>query len=101
VTIAELQGLLKPDEAAIQYLVTDHDGYVVAVSKDAVAFAKLWIVEDALRADVAALRRQLDPSLWEVLPPNISPFDRALSYRLYQQLWQPIESVVAGKAKGF
>jgi CHAT domain-containing protein len=101
VTIAELQGLLKPDEAALQYLVTDRDAYVVAISKEAVAFAKLGVVERGLRADVAALRRQLDPSLWEVIPPNISGFDRALAHRLYEQLWKPVESVVAGKANVF
>lgn len=101
VTVAELQALLKPDEAALQYLVTDTDGYVIAVSKEAVTFAKLRIVEVALREDVSALRRQLDPSMWNVLPPNISAFDRALAHRLYRQLWQPVESVVAGKAKVF
>lgn len=101
VTIAELQALLKPDEAALQYLVADYDGYVIAVSKDAVTFEKLWIAGSGLRDDVSTLRRQLDPSMWNVLPPNISAFDRGLAYRLYQQLWRPVESVVAGKAKVF
>ncbi|MDZ4870308.1 MAG: CHAT domain-containing tetratricopeptide repeat protein [Alphaproteobacteria bacterium] len=101
VTIADLQALLKPDEAALQYVVADYDGYVIAVSKEAVTFEKLRIAGSGLRDDVSTLRRQLDPSMWNVLPPNISALDRALAYRLYQQLWRPVESVVAGKAKVF
>jgi CHAT domain-containing protein/tetratricopeptide (TPR) repeat protein len=99
VNIMELQELLRDDEAIVQYVVTAYDGYVFAITKDAVMFEKLPVVEKLLSKDVATLRGQLDPSRWKVLPPAIAPFDRALAYRLYQQLWQPIAATVAGKTK--
>jgi CHAT domain-containing protein len=114
VTISGLQGggttegdgevppaLLQPDEAVVQFVVTEQDGFVFAVSREKIVFEKLHIVDAIMREDIAKLRQQLDPAYWNVLPPNISAFDRALAYRLYQQIWKPIEGVVAGKAKVF
>jgi CHAT domain-containing protein len=97
----DLPALLQADEAIVQFVVTEQDGYVFAVSREKVVFEKLHIVDAIMREDIAKLRQQLDPSYWNVLPPNISAFDRALAYRLYQQIWKPVEGVVAGKAKVF
>jgi CHAT domain-containing protein len=97
----EVPALLQADEAVVQFVVTEQDGYVFAVSREKVVFEKLHIVDAIMREDIAKLRQQLDPSYWNVLPPNISAFDRALAYRLYQQIWKPVEGVVAGKAKVF
>jgi CHAT domain-containing protein len=101
VDVMGTQQMLRDDEAIVQFVVADGDGYVFAVTKDAVAFEKLHTVKVLLSRDIAALRAQLDPSRWTVLPPAIAPFDRALAHRLYQQLWQPIAGTVAGKSKVF
>jgi len=101
IELMQVQEMLRDDEAIVQFVVAHGDGFAFAVTKDAVAFEKLWVVRAQLSRDVAALRAELDPSRWNVLPPAIAPFNRDLAHRLYQQLWKPIEATVAGKAMVF
>ncbi len=107
-SIAETQGLLKPDEALLLVLVNPEATYVWGLSHERVAWARADDLGDAaMTRAVATLRGALtatasrgdpavDPLVFTGLP--VPDFDRALSFRLYAELVQPVESVFEGKS---
>lgn len=101
VTAAEISSLLAANEAAVQFVIGDRDGVVFVATRAGLEWFKLDVGTDALAADIAALRQQLDPSLWNVLPPGIEGFDRARAWRLYQKIWQPMAAMLKGKTTVF
>jgi CHAT domain-containing protein len=60
-TIAEVRGLLKDDEALVAFLVGSSRSFVWAVTHERAEWAQIEAGEDVLRAHVAALRSGLDP----------------------------------------
>lgn len=106
-SIAETQGLLKPDEALLLVLVNPEATYVWGVSRERVAWARADDLGDAamtravatLRGALTATASRGDPAVDPVVFAGrpVPAFDRALSFRLYAELVQPVESVFAGK----
>ena len=110
-TVAETQGLLKPDEGLLLILVNPEATYVWGVTRDQVEWARSESLnEEAMNAAVAALRASLttaaassrgddgdwlDPALLTGRPTP--SFDRAEAYRLYAELVKPVEGVFEGK----
>lgn len=111
-TVAETQGLLKPDEGLLLILVNPEATYVWGVTRDRVEWARsASLNEEAMNAAVAALRASLttaaassrgddgdwlDPALLTGRPTP--SFDRAEAHRLYAELVKPVEGVFEGKA---
>lgn len=98
VSIAETQALLSNDEAVVLPFVLDEETVLFAVTKTAAVWAPSAATTASVTKDVAALRKQLNPSRWE---GTLAPFDRTLAHRLYQQLWAPLEGALGGKAQVF
>lgn len=101
VSAAEVSSILAPNEAAVQYVLGERDGVVFVATKQGLEWFRLDVGTEAIGADIAALREQLDPSYWQVLPPAIEGFDRARAYRLYQKIWQPMAAALKGKTTVF
>lgn len=85
--------LLHDDEALIEFLIPpDKDqGLVFAVSKDQVAWARLSLSGDELKARVNKLRAEIDPEAYGLqggvgAGPIPGFFDRQASFDLYQAL---------------
>lgn len=97
--IAETQSLLKADEAVVLYLPVEEAMFLIGVSKSDIVWTVAAVRSEELTKNIAALRRQLDPNLWQTRP--LEPFDRALAHRLYRSMWAPLESVVKGKVQVF
>jgi CHAT domain-containing protein len=106
-SVAEAQGLLKPNEALLLVLVNPEATYVWGVSRDRIEWARADDLGDAamtqavngLRASLttAASRGDptLDPAIFAGRP--VAAFDRAEAYRLYSELVEPVEGVFEGK----
>ena len=97
--VAETQNLLQPGEAVVLLLPVEEASFLFAVSKTKIAWAVAPAGNSELTKQVAALRRQLDPNLWNARP--LEPFDRAAAHRLYRELLMPLEDVLAGKTQVF
>ncbi len=94
-TLAELQTLLKPDEALVMWLSAQSRTYILAVRRDRVAFERADIGRTALDASVRALRRTLDPSNVTTLA-DVPPFDVTRAHELYKAVLAPVEPILAG-----
>ncbi len=95
-SIAETKALLKPDEALVSFLSMNEKSYVFAVTREASVWRQIPAGSKSIGDQVSRLRLGLyDPA------PDASPrpFDLAASFELYQTLFGPIESALAGKAK--
>lgn len=97
-TVAEVQALLQDDEAAVLPFVLEDQTILFAVTKTTAVWAGTAATAASLGKDVAALRAELDPVAWI---GSFAPFDRALSYRVYRSVWQPIEAALEGKRNVF
>jgi CHAT domain-containing protein len=96
--LPETQALLGTGEALVMVKCGDADCHLFAASQDRSAWSRATLSATELTANVAALRRQLDPDQWRV---PFAPFDRALAHRLYRELWAPLEGVLHGKTHVF
>ncbi|MEQ1865344.1 MAG: CHAT domain-containing tetratricopeptide repeat protein [Micropepsaceae bacterium] len=98
-TLIEAQDLLRPDEAIVVFVPADEKVFLFAVSRSKAVWAVAPVGYDDLTKRVATLRSQLDPDQW--LGSALPPFDRALAYRLYRDLWAPLENVLRDKSQVF
>jgi CHAT domain-containing protein len=106
-SMAETQGLLRPDEGLLLVLVNPEATYVWAVTRDRAAWTRAEdLGEAALGEAVGRVRRSLttaasrgDPTLnVAIYARRPAPaFDTAEAHRLYARLIQPVEPVLAGK----
>lgn len=97
--------LLGKDEALILLMVPPgaRHGLVFAVSKEAIGWDVIGLSGAELKALVGQLRGDIDTMAYGIDPavraqgPGFVPFDRALSYRLYQALFggSEIQRVIA------
>lgn len=115
-TLADIQGLLRPSEALVAYLTTAHETFVWAVSREGWEWRRIETGPEALAKQVVALRCGLDHSGWrgaegaarcldalglasdKVPGPNDAlPFDLGRAHELYAQLLGPVAGVIKGK----
>jgi CHAT domain-containing protein/tetratricopeptide (TPR) repeat protein len=113
--------LLKPDEALVQFMVSDREVFVWAISRSAERWARSSLDAKAVSERVAALRCGLDSSQWEgdhsanaceaalkTVPrlsveaisgneENVLPFDLSRAHELYTALLAPVDDVIKGK----
>ncbi len=90
VTVGRARAALRPGEALIATYVGPERTYVWAIPRiGPVAFVAAPLGEQALTADVARLRRALDPRVATL--GEIPEFDVALAHRLYSALLEPVQ----------
>jgi CHAT domain-containing protein len=104
--IADVQGLLKPHEALILFLVTAEDSYVWAIGADTSTWTRVAVGADTLTESVKKLRATLDPTgtsrgaegaFGEEFSEGGTPFDRTTAHALYTQFLAPLAEVIDGK----
>lgn len=110
--LAEVQALLRPDEALILIFVGPQFTDVFAVSPKKVGWHQVGAGTATLADVVATLRQELDPTApsrsaaaLEDEPAPARPagagFSRGMAFRLYEVLLQPVEPVFADAAHIF
>lgn len=100
-TVAEVQATLDPDEALILTFTDLANTYVWAISPTDVAWHRADIGTDVIAEMVKLLRSQLSvteenragKSLKGDFVASVAPFDRQVSYQLYEQLLEPLEPI--------
>lgn len=106
-SIAELQALLRPDEALVMTLTDESFLYTWAVSSTASAWTRAEVQQDDIAALVQGLRAQLrveednraGVSLNRAADaPKIRGFDRGAAHQLYQHTLAPLEPVIGDAA---
>lgn len=112
IALADVQGLLKPNEALVHYVVHGADLFVWAVTRERFAWRRIERPYAEIRDRVQALRCGLDPAEWvgETRPlrclklvgrtiddKGTLPFDVAAAHDLYQTLLAPLETVIGDR----
>lgn len=119
VSIAETQGLLRPDEALVQFLDLQEiagipeTAFAWLITKTDARWARLPIGTQAISRAVGTLRCGLDVAGWQegggktvcrdilkLTPPAADaplPFDVTVAYELYQALLAPFATELQGK----
>jgi CHAT domain-containing protein len=88
-TVESVRASLQPSEAIVSIYVTRDRTFVWAISAEGVvAFAALPVAEQGLAAQVAELRRALEPNATTV--DEIPAFDVARAHELYRLLLEPV-----------
>jgi CHAT domain-containing protein len=95
-SVAEVRQLLRPDEALMAILTGPKGGLIWVVTRDRAEWAEIEAGDAALAADVAALRRGLDPTA-EGNSDSVQLFDAARSHRLYKLLLERFAPMLEGK----
>lgn len=95
VDIAEVRKLLHPGEVLFSWYFGTRSAHVWVIAADGRSrFAALPGSRATIAADVAALRRSLNPDVATI--EQIPPFDVLGAHRLYQQLFAPVDDLLAG-----
>lgn len=95
-TLDDIRAALQPGEVMVYYMcAADGQVFVWAISRDDTAWRKVDTTYGELSNAVGRLRQQLD--IETLLRQGAKPalFDLGLAHRLYTQLLQPVEGVLA------
>jgi len=93
--VAQVQTLLKPDEALVSISVADKTSYVFVVTREASTWREINSGRDALAERVAHLRK----GLFDDASTSPQKFDLQASYELYHLLFGDVEPQFAAKRK--
>jgi CHAT domain-containing protein len=88
--LQEIQRALRPGELLVMILPAASGTTVLATTRDETRAHRSSLTHATLVTEVAALRQQLDPSLWK---SNFSAFSRARAYRLHEELLEPLKEL--------
>ncbi|HXW24195.1 MAG TPA: CHAT domain-containing tetratricopeptide repeat protein, partial [Xanthobacteraceae bacterium] len=94
VTSREIQALLSADEAVVLFLVAQKESYVLALTREAVAWRTIALARPELTRKVAAFRRGLD---LRAVRNKADLFDLDTAHELYALLMEPVKDLIAGK----
>jgi CHAT domain-containing protein/tetratricopeptide (TPR) repeat protein len=117
VSISEVQNLLRPDEALVQFLDLpevdgSEGGLVWVITKTDIRWVRHSLGGASLLREVAAIRCGLDANAWAAIPCEsvigktgyelgvqsvTLPFDHARAHRLYQALFGQVEDLIRGR----
>lgn len=104
-TVAEVQAALRPDEALLLSLTDGSFFYLWAITPQAAGWHRAEIGHDQIEERVHLLRGQLSNESDnragvalkdKTVARGVTPFNRAVAHQLYQELFQPLESVFGG-----
>ena len=98
-SIAEVQGLIAPDEALLSWLMTHDQTFVWALTREGLAWERIAVGGKDLESRIAAFRKGLDvDKLNDSLAagkPDL--FDLGLAHALYGTLISPVEPLLKTK----
>jgi CHAT domain-containing protein/Tfp pilus assembly protein PilF len=93
----EIQALLSGDEAFVLFSLGDKQSYVLALTRDNVAWRAIPLGAEAMSKKVAAFRSGLDVGKASDASGKSGLFDLALANDLYVALFGPVEPLVKDK----
>ena len=98
-TLAQVQKLLRPDEATVSYLVAPTAAYAWVITADSARMIRLDIGWNQLDQAVYLLRRGLDPTL--VSPEartagRLPTYDAKLAFELQKKIFAPLVPALKG-----
>jgi CHAT domain-containing protein/Tfp pilus assembly protein PilF len=96
-TAKDVQALLSPDEAMVVYSVVAKETYVVAITREGVAWKQIPLGANALTQKVGDFRRGLDVGKASDASGKSGLFDLALANELYVTLLGPVETLTKDK----
>jgi CHAT domain-containing protein/tetratricopeptide (TPR) repeat protein len=114
-SVSELQGLLRPNEAVLQFVVTNAATNAWLITATDKTWKRIPISERQLQSLVGAVRCGLDRAEWDGRgydrclnllkaspadapgPNDLLPFDPARAHGLYKILIEPFKDLIAGK----
>ncbi len=94
-TLAEIQSLLRPDEAMVVWLVGRRRTLIMAMRRDGVTFARTDVGRNEINQAVRDLRKGLDPSEVTSLS-DVPPFNTTKAHELYKSIFAPIAPALEG-----
>lgn len=96
---ADVQGLLRPEEALVVFLVGGQQSYVWALTREGVAWQRLALGQAVLAEKVERLRKGLDIAQLQKGAAGGAAvlFDLAVAHELYGDLIAPVSASIAGK----
>lgn len=94
--VREYQRRLRTGEAIVATLVTPRDLYVWAVTAKGATFVRQRVTEREIADTVRRLRASLTPRGSAQDAPSLPAFDAAAAYQLYQWVFAPLASALAG-----
>jgi len=92
--LAQVQAVLKPNEAMVTFTVAEDAAYVVVISRKQVIAIRSAMGRKALEAAVQILRTSLDRDQWK--GTRLPAFSASTALRLYQELLEPAQPVLSG-----
>ncbi len=95
-SVAQTQGLLKPDEALVSFISMNDKSYVFAVTREGSVWQQIPLGQKAVSDRVSKLRLGLFDPAPDAEP---KPFDLEASFDLYTALIGPVEGAIAKKPK--
>jgi CHAT domain-containing protein len=97
VALDKLAKALRPNEALVTWFIGQQHSFVWALSHEGKAeFKALPIARQELRQHITQLRKTLDPQVLTI--EEIPPFNFALSHKLYNSLFLPVQDALQGKS---
>lgn len=95
-SVAQAQGLLKPDEAQLLFVAMSDRSFVFAITREGAVMRDIPLRAQELSDRVADLRKGLFNGAADAVATS---FDLDASYALYTTLFGPVAEVVASKPK--
>lgn len=100
-SVAEVQGLLRDDEALLVHLIGDDEGFVWVVTRTGAGWSQIPIDNAYLEEAIATLRLALEPPGQSGTAASSetgrAAFSLTLAHELYTRLIAPVEGALAGK----
>lgn len=89
-TIEQTQKILTDEEGVVSFFSLDKNCFVWIITKSSAHWRQLDVTKSQLNKDILKLRESLTNK-------EIKPFDAALSFKIYQELFSDIESYLDNK----
>jgi tetratricopeptide (TPR) repeat protein len=93
-TLQETQDLLADDEAVVAFNIRELKSYAWVVTKTDAEWTEIPVNAKTLNEEITKLRQSLTFEFGSSLP-----FDTALSYSIYKQIFGPVADKLKGKAR--
>ncbi|MES2193513.1 MAG: CHAT domain-containing tetratricopeptide repeat protein [Pseudomonadota bacterium] len=96
-TVKEIQALLSGDEAMVLLTTTIKESYVIAITRESLAWKPIPRATEGLSQDVADFRRGLNVADLGDASGKSGLFDLGRAHQLYRTLLGPVEALVKEK----
>ncbi len=97
-TLTEIRSFLQPGEALVNFLTSDADTFVWAVTREDAVWERLEVTRSELQDYEQRLRTALQPDQVSSLAMKGQLYDLGTAHEVYKKLFGRIERVIRGKS---